>query len=495
MRKYISAFLLLLAFLVASQAAQQENGEAEPVTMTSPFQPQYSANSQPQTSLDHIADLIGLTAYQKSYQTDGTGMTIALIDSGIDLKHPDFQPNTDGSSKVVIYHDFTSESEDSGDTLGHGTFLAGIVAANGENYHGLAPNARLAVYKIFDSEGKSSQHLLAKAIEQAVADKVDLINLSLSIPHEEYRLPRLAAALKQAKEKQIPIVAAVGNYGPAAGTIAYPADDAYVIAIGSYQEPKMMEQDLGILLERPFVTAYSARDDIEQPRNNFFVAPAAVISTVPTWFAEDYLYDEGTSISAAIVSGALLNFLQHEQANYQTIINKLQQWSKDLGLSPHEQGKGAVYLNSLSTTVASTDYVNTSSTQKTPYLRQLNLLNPQSIYFSLPQGQTQTVYLQVPSDKKEMQITVALLRQEAQNQQEHSIALGRCRVMLFDPKGNLVASPSSIGATYSEEMTTSVEIAVPITSSGRWQLTITSDPYLSQYNHLTTQGWLNINAL
>ena len=94
-----------------------------------------------------------------------------------------------------------------------------------------------------------------------------------------------------------------------------------------------------------------------------------------------------------------------------------------------------------------------------------------------------------------MQITVALLRQEAQNQQEHSIALGRCRVMLFDPEGNLVASPSSIGATYSEEMTTSVEIAVPITSSGRWQLTITSDPYLSQYNHLTTQGWLNINAL
>lgn len=493
MRKYISVFLLLVAFLTASQAARQENSEAEPVTMTSPFQPQYSANPNPQTSLDHIADLIGLTAYQKKYRTDGSGMTIALIDSGIDLNHPNFQTNTDGSNKVVIYHDFTNEAADSGDTLGHGTFLAGIVAANGENYHGLAPNARLAVYKIFNSEGKSSQYTLARAIEQAVADEVDLINLSLSIPAQEHRLPRLEAALKKAEEKQIPIVAAVGNYGPAADTMAYPANNDYVIAVGSYQEPKMMEQDLNIFSEKTFVTSYSARADFENIPTNFFVAPAAVISTLPTWFGEEYLYDEGTSISAAIVSGALLNLLQQEPLAYPELISKLQQSSKDLALSPHEQGQGAFYLKTITDTTININKITTSTTSKIPYLRQLNLLNPQSIFFNLPQGQTQTIYLEVPPDKTELQITVALLRQEAKNKEEHSIALGRCKVMLFDPAGNIAASPASIGASYSEKIETSVQINVPITTSGSWQLTITSDPYLSQYNHLTSQGWINVN--
>ncbi len=100
------------------------------------------------------------------------------------------------------------------DTLGHGTFLAGLIAANGTAYQGLAPQAQLYVYKIFDRQGQSSQMLLARAIRQAILDGADCINLSLSIPKEETICTELEEVLNQAKSANIPVIAAAGNYGP-----------------------------------------------------------------------------------------------------------------------------------------------------------------------------------------------------------------------------------------------------------------------------------------
>ena len=92
------------------------------------------------------------------------------------------------------------------DTLGHGTFLAGLIAANGAEYQGLAPQVQLCVYKIFNREGQSSQIQLAQAIRAAILDGADCINLSLSIPKDETICPELEEMLNQARAANIPLM-------------------------------------------------------------------------------------------------------------------------------------------------------------------------------------------------------------------------------------------------------------------------------------------------
>lgn len=614
MRKYFSVVLLLAVLLLSTQADCWQSGEAEAVTVTTPFQPQYASNEHPQSSLNHIASLTGLHQFQQQYHTDGSGLTIAVIDSGVDMGHQAFQPTAAGRAKISIYQDFTAEGQVtsravsrygekisldgslyhighipnsrqqyrlamvklddilplssiendqtdsqqeiavlitahgqdydhiyldcnqnhdftdeqplslynqqqnyqtieradgqvnlaltsldangrqlhlSTDTLGHGTFLAGIIGANGAEYQGLAPQVQLAVYKIFDREGKSSQYSLAKAIEQAVADQVDLINLSLSIPSGEQRLPRLTAAIELAAQRQIPIIAAAGNYGPAADTLAYPASDRHVLSIGSYLEPGMLELDQAVTLEQPFIASYSSRGSVDGSREPFLVAPAAVISTVPSWYGESYLYDEGTSISAAIVSGATLHLLQREpQLQLSQLKNALRQWAMDLGFSVIEQGGGAFRLSRY-TALTEISQVTEPQPQE---IELLDTTNPRSIHFSIPQGQTQTWYMQLPAEKEKLAITITVDQQEPQNSKEHLIALGRCQAMLFNPQSQLAADTPYIGATFSKNPVTSAKLNAQQPEAGLWQLTVTSDQSLSRYNHFLTCGWLTIEA-
>ena len=70
----------------------------------------------------------------------------------------------------------------SSDYLGHGTFIAGLIGAESEEYQGLAKDSRLLIYQIFTQEGQASQENLAKGINSALADGADIINLSLSLP-------------------------------------------------------------------------------------------------------------------------------------------------------------------------------------------------------------------------------------------------------------------------------------------------------------------------
>ena len=114
----------------------------------------------------------------KGNPIDGTGELIGIIDTGIDYKHPDLGGGFGPGYKVVGGYDFGDNDPDPMDLHGHGTHVAGIAAANGK-IKGVAPNAKLMAYKIVPGGQRSASTLaIIAAIEQAVKDKCNAVNLS-----------------------------------------------------------------------------------------------------------------------------------------------------------------------------------------------------------------------------------------------------------------------------------------------------------------------------
>lgn len=632
-RSHVKWTLLIALILVAGIFAEYMRLELEnsAVTVTAPFRPQYSVNEVPQSSIDLVASLTGISTFQAQYHTDGAGQKIALIDSGIDLSHSAFCENEDGSSKVAVYYDYTEEGllyteavqqengnvlsggiryriggiynhadtfylafldlnalvphildttsyqvavlvtavgdqydcvyldtnqncdftdeqplycyqnrpshivlhqggipidvavthiADDGrkvqltaDTLGHGTFLAGIVAANGTTYHGLAPQAQLYVYKIFDHNGNASQIALAQAIQQAIADEVDCINLSLSIPQEETILPALTAALQLAQKENIPVIAAAGNYGPGQGTLAYPAREDSVIGVGSFAYPEQYLLDRAIFLEEGFVADYSGRGIVNSDMHPLLVAPSGVISTVPGWYQEQYLYDYGTSISAAVVTAAVCHLqesIKHgclqntEILTTAQIKNILAVWTKDMHDSMAVQGYGVLSMGALPSNPALLKVPSRSDTEPTIYqMHPASLFNnkqktnkKQELFwqFEIPQGQSQSWQLQIPADTKLLEISLLLDTERPVMPLEHLIAMGRCRMYVYRPDGKLIEATEYIGASYGSDLETSVDCSVWYPQEGIWEVVITSADNLTLYNHFETTGMLYAKA-
>ncbi len=144
----------------------------------------------------------------------GRGVTVAVIDSGVDLTHPDLRANlrSDG-------YNFGDGNATPQDVLGHGTVVAGIVAAQRANSlagSGLAPDARVLPIKVSSSQNEADFTAAAvqQAIDYAIGKGVQVINLSLSFsPGEEPQTVK--DALERAFAAGIVVVAASGNNGPA----------------------------------------------------------------------------------------------------------------------------------------------------------------------------------------------------------------------------------------------------------------------------------------
>jgi minor extracellular serine protease Vpr len=159
---------------------------------------------------------------------DGTGVKIAVIDTGVDYNHPDLLGwGPDG--KVIGGYNFIQENEPPLDTNGHGTQVAGVIAADGEK-SGVAPKAKILAYKVSeDGEGVSSD-LIIRAIEKAIEDEADIINISLGVNKTNSKIER---AVNLALEKEIFVVTAAGNDGPGIETIGSPGMNFGSVTVGA----------------------------------------------------------------------------------------------------------------------------------------------------------------------------------------------------------------------------------------------------------------------
>nr|AIF24269.1 peptidase S8/S53 subtilisin kexin sedolisin (vpr) [uncultured marine thaumarchaeote SAT1000_27_B10] len=159
--------------------------------------------------------------YQSGY--DGSGIIISIIDTGIDLNHPDL----DG--QIIGGYDFVDNDDMPEDTNGHGTQVAGIIAANG-NLKGIAPNSKILMYKVSEDGESVPSNLIIKAIEKSIEDDADIINISLGINQTNTKIDQ---AVNKAIKNNIFVVTAAGNFGPELSTIGSPGINPNAITVGA----------------------------------------------------------------------------------------------------------------------------------------------------------------------------------------------------------------------------------------------------------------------
>ena len=202
-----SIILIVTTSIIISQSIQTENGIKTYIENSVP----YVGSEIPRT--DGI---------------DGTGIKIAIIDTGVDFNHPDlFGWGPDG--KVIGGYNFIQENQLPMDNNGHGTKVAGVIAADG-NTLGVAPKAKILAYKVSeDGEGVSSE-LIMKAIKKAIEDKADIINISLGVNKTNSKID---SAVNHALDNGIFVVTAAGNDGPELKTIGSPGRNFGSVTVGA----------------------------------------------------------------------------------------------------------------------------------------------------------------------------------------------------------------------------------------------------------------------
>nr|AIF24641.1 peptidase S8 and S53 subtilisin kexin sedolisin (vpr) [uncultured marine thaumarchaeote SAT1000_35_E09] len=160
-------------------------------------------------------------SYQSGY--DGSGIVVSIIDTGIDLNHPDLE------GQIIGGYDFVDNDKIPEDTNGHGTQVAGIIAANG-NLKGIAPNSKILMYKVSEDGESVPSHLIIKAIEKSIEDDADIINISLGINQTNTKIDQI---VNKAVKNNIFVVTAAGNFGPELSTIGSPGINPNAITVGA----------------------------------------------------------------------------------------------------------------------------------------------------------------------------------------------------------------------------------------------------------------------
>lgn len=236
------------------------------------------------------ADIRATSGWEET--TGDPATIIAIIDSGIDFDHPDIK------DKIVSGgRDFFNDDWEAVDDNGHGTFVAGIAAAdtnNNEGIAGVAWNCMVLPVKVTDEEGLAYYADVISGIIWAADNGAHVINISLGgdAPDDDLR-----DALRYAYDKDIVVVASAGNDDD---FVYYPAAyDAYCLAVAATDYNDI----------RTSWSCYGPEVDVAAPGDS-------VLSIVPTWYWEPeylpYAFGDGTSASAPHVTGlaALLKSLK-----------------------------------------------------------------------------------------------------------------------------------------------------------------------------------------
>ena len=198
---------------------------------------------------------------------------IAILDTGIDKNHEDL------NGKVVVEVNFT-DSPTPDDVHGHGTHIAGIVAAtsnNGKGIIGLVPESRLMNVKVADDKGKCQASVVAKGITWAVDNGASVINISLEIRESSFELE---GAIEYAWSRGVLIIAAAGNDG--SELPIYPAYYEKSIAVAATRQNDKLAP----------LSNYGDWVDVAAPGSDIY-------STLPS---DSYGYKSGTSFATAYVS-------------------------------------------------------------------------------------------------------------------------------------------------------------------------------------------------
>jgi subtilase family serine protease len=268
---------------------------------------------------------------------------VAVIDSGVDYNHPDLAGRYAGGA------DFVFNDGDPMDDHGHGTHVAGTIAAAMNNLTGnpgaeegvvgVAPNARILAYKVCRADGTCDDFAIQQAIAQAIADGAKVINMSLG---ETEFSQSLNNAVQDAWNAGLVIVAGAGNNGTT--ELFYPAAFNNVISVAAFDE------DHG----RASFSNYGTWVDLSAPGNaimSSYPLSACAGGTTPPGDTGCYTWNSGTSMATPHVAGAAAlvwsrNDVNHNRQVVDVLLNsanpqgvngvRLDSWTIRGGLNLHD---------------------------------------------------------------------------------------------------------------------------------------------------------------
>ncbi|WP_449538434.1 S8 family serine peptidase [Ferdinandcohnia sp. Marseille-Q9671] len=173
---------------------------------------------------------------RKDHRLTGKGVKVGVIDTGVDYTHPDLRRNYKGGYDLVDGDADPMETKGQANlNTSHGTHVAGIIAANGK-VKGVAPEATIIGYRALGPGGMGTSEQVIAAIDRAIEDKVDVINLSLGNTINGPDWPT-SLALDKATEKGIVAVTSSGNSGPKVWTVGSPGTSSKAISVGASTPP------------------------------------------------------------------------------------------------------------------------------------------------------------------------------------------------------------------------------------------------------------------
>ena len=295
--------------------------------------PNRSLSGTSTSTLDYAPETVNAPTAWKQWGLDGTGIGVAVIDSGVtavgDLYWWNPSNQTYGS-RVVYSQSFVPGTTDTSDLYGHGTHVAGIIAGAGwfstgsnftHTFKGIAPNANIINLRVLDQNGAGTDSSVIAAIQTAISLKstynIRVINLSLGRQvYESYTVDPLCQAVEAAWNAGIVVLAAAGNQGrndsastEGYGTIAAPGNDPYAITVGvmkTAETPTRSDDTIASYSSKgPTAYDFVVKPDIVAPGNQVVstLAPNASLLSTPT----DVYLSEYSSATTSSTGGNTKN--------------------------------------------------------------------------------------------------------------------------------------------------------------------------------------------
>ncbi len=241
------------------------------------FIPKDKKTKEKTSTLSWGLQKLSITDFWKEAGNKGENTTIAILDTGISSTHPEFDYSNIKRINV-INGDHIAE-----DSNGHGSHVAGIIAAQGEKITGASPKVRLLIIKVAETLDAWSIENVVKGFQLAIEANVDVISVSGEFPDTESNLEDLKKKVAEATAKGIVTVASAGNNYNDFPVDSYPAAYDECISVGSIKQDGT----------RADSSSRSTKLDVVAPGEEIF----------STWTGSGYKTDSGTSMATPLVSG------------------------------------------------------------------------------------------------------------------------------------------------------------------------------------------------
>ncbi|MEV0646943.1 S8 family serine peptidase [Phytomonospora sp. NPDC050363] len=265
---------------------------------------------------------------------DGTGITVAVLDTGIDAEHVDL------AGQITATKDFTDSPSGVDDVNGHGTHVASTIAGSGigdGQHKGVAPGADVIVGKVLDDGGYGQDSWIIGAMEWAVEQGADVVNLSLGgqAPDDGTDPMSLAVDELSANSDTLFVIAA-GNSG-CSGCISSPGSAASALTVGAVDKS---DEIAYFTSQGPLHGSFALKPDLS--------APGVDISAARSQYTDGsglYQSMSGTSMATPhMVGAAAVLKQQHPDWDGERIKDALMSTSAQLAYTPYQIGTGRVDL-------------------------------------------------------------------------------------------------------------------------------------------------------